>query len=311
MSRPAPDHVVLAIPTRDRPEMLTRCLASVAALAPTPGARVHVVVIDNSDAPGSFERTRGIAATAKREPPIEVVPEQRVGEAFVRNRALDEALARKADALVFLDDDQTVPEDWLATIVRVWREEGADVVETPVQWRFEGTGELREFFVRTRDTLDGPPRERRSKAAATNGVLVDARILTDWGLRFDSSFGLGGGADTAFFKEVHRRGGTQVLTRETFSVELCPREKETRRWILRRAFRIGSNKHQFGQPLTERVRVAARGAWLLAGSGALGIALWPARVRSTRALARSARGAGMFFGAFGVRIEDYRETVGR
>ena len=93
--------------TRNRPEMLARCLASLHELAQAPAAarvRLEILVVDNAP---SDDRTREIVARSREARYIQA-PVQ--GLDFARNCALREA---RGDFVAFFDDDVTVDGGWL------------------------------------------------------------------------------------------------------------------------------------------------------------------------------------------------------
>src|SRR3954453_5308932 len=75
--------------TRDRPEQLDRCIASLAALAPPPG---EIVVVDNDPDSGQT------APVCSRWPSVRYVPEPRRGLDFARNAGVR---AARGDFIVF------------------------------------------------------------------------------------------------------------------------------------------------------------------------------------------------------------------
>jgi len=93
--------ISVAICTRERPEELSRCLASLETLSQQPA---EVLVIDN--APTS-RRTREVVA---RFPGVRYHKEVRRGLSAARNTALDLA---SGDIVAFVDDDAVVHPDWL------------------------------------------------------------------------------------------------------------------------------------------------------------------------------------------------------
>jgi len=93
--------------TRNRPEMLARCLASLHELARTPAAarvRLDILVVDNAP---SDDRSREIVARSHHARYVRA-PVQ--GLDFARNCALREA---RGDFVAFFDDDVTVDPGWL------------------------------------------------------------------------------------------------------------------------------------------------------------------------------------------------------
>jgi GT2 family glycosyltransferase len=93
--------------THDRPEKLTRCLASLRALMSTPAAArtgFQILVVDNAP---SDDRARQIVAAL---PDVRYVRAPVEGLDFARNRALEEA---HTEFVAFFDDDVTVDAGWL------------------------------------------------------------------------------------------------------------------------------------------------------------------------------------------------------
>lgn len=93
--------------TRDRPEKLARCLASLRALASAPAAartEFQILVVDNAP---SDDRTRDIVRAL---PDVRYVCAPVEGLDFARNCALDEA---RTEFVAFFDDDVTVDAGWL------------------------------------------------------------------------------------------------------------------------------------------------------------------------------------------------------
>src|SRR6478752_6966716 len=93
--------VVVGLATFHRPEGLARILPLLSQqVRELSGAEARIVVVDNDPLGGAREQ---VLEWADRR--VTYVHEPRPGIASARNRALDEAL--DADALVFIDDDET------------------------------------------------------------------------------------------------------------------------------------------------------------------------------------------------------------
>jgi glycosyltransferase involved in cell wall biosynthesis len=108
--------VTVAVCTRNRPESLARCLASLLALDPPPGDLTQgfeILVVDNAP---PDDRTR---RTVEAAPGVRYAMEPRPGLNFGRNRALGEA---RGDILAFVDDDVVVDRGWLAGLHEAWSE---------------------------------------------------------------------------------------------------------------------------------------------------------------------------------------------
>lgn len=105
-SRPS---VSVAICTRDRPELLRRCLTAVARCAGV----AEVLVVDNNSADG--ERTRRIA----EEYGATYVLEPITGLQFARNRAIT---AASSEVIAFTDDDSEPDAGWVDAIAAAFRD---------------------------------------------------------------------------------------------------------------------------------------------------------------------------------------------
>lgn len=148
--------LTVAICTKDRPEALARCLASLEPLRKAAsGPTFEVLVVDNA---ASDARTRDLVATHSD---VRYVAESRPGLDFARNRALE---AARGDLLAFLDDDVVVDAGWLGGLRAAWAacpDAGGFTgqvlpyeLETPAQILFERGGGFRRGFERIHF---GPP----------------------------------------------------------------------------------------------------------------------------------------------------------
>jgi glycosyltransferase involved in cell wall biosynthesis len=177
--------------TRDRPELLTECLASCAKLIHPPGLEVRVCVADNNDIAHEQEilqtaRSLGLSIDYGHEP--------RRGYASARNCALRLAIATHADLAIFMDDDSRADPRLVIEHVSAIERYRADAV----LGRIEG--------------LSRRPREgRRVYMAGTGNISVRRWIYAPKpegiGLRFDQRLDLLGQEDREFFAEVIRNGG--------------------------------------------------------------------------------------------------------
>ncbi|HUD50177.1 glycosyltransferase family A protein [Parvibaculum sp.] len=302
--------VVIAVCTRDRPVSLGRCLASLAELRLSSSLSLKLLIVDNGM---SLEGSTGILDAMKSRLAglsPELLHEPRPGIPIARNRALEFARASNADAVIFLDDDQTVAPDWAVTLCRVQQEEGCDAVKCEVRWIFEPPQKFQEFFRR----MSGGPSSLRERYAsynvATNGVLISKRLWGDWGLRFNENFALTGGTDVEFFARAWRQGAVLFHTSETFATEFCDADKQTVSWLARRAFRIGNMEALMRLGGETRMQCFGKGLWWIPYNAVIAALRLPRPYASLKHLLKMARGAGLVLGALGIRWEEYRKVVG-
>lgn len=309
--------VVIAVLTYRRPEDISLALPRLAAQAQTldgtdPPADATVLVIDNDPEASARAAVQEIAQTL---PPglVRYAHEPRPGIAAARNRAL--ADATDAALLVFIDDDEVPSERWLARLVELQARSGAAAVVGPVISEYEHEPEpwiQAGRFFRRRRLATGT----RLTVAATNNLLLDLRQVRSLGLGFDERFGLSGGSDTLFTRQLVQRGGSMLWCDEAVVVDRVPASRLTRGWVLRRALRSGNSAARVNLELaaTALPRMVARASSLVSGSlrlfgGAarLGAGLVTgSAAHQAMGLRTAARGLGMASAAFGYVYSEYR-----
>ncbi len=308
--------VVIAVLTYRRPEDISLALPRLAAQAETlaggPLPTATVLVIDNDPAGSARAAVQDIAATL-RPGLVRYAHEPRPGIAAARNRAL--ADAGPAALLVFIDDDEVPSERWLSQLVELQRRSGAAAVVGPVISEYEHEPEpwiQAGRFFRRRRLATGT----RLSVAATNNLLLDLRQIRALGLGFDERFGLSGGSDTLFTRQLVQRGGSMLWCDEAVVVDRVPASRLTRGWVLRRALRSGNSAARVNLELAAAAgpRLAARASSLASGSlrlfgGAarLGAGLLTGSMaHQAMGLRTAARGLGMASAAFGYVYSEYR-----
>ncbi|TAP44400.1 glycosyltransferase [Arthrobacter sp. S39] len=316
---PGPGGIVIAVLTYRRAEDLKLALPRLAAQAQSldtigGGHQLHatVLVIDNDPAASARTAVEDFARTL---PPglIAYVHEPKPGIAAARNKALTESSTR--DLLVFIDDDEIPSERWLAQLLDLQRSSGAAAVVGPVISEYEHEPDAwisaGRFFQRRRLATGTP-----LTIAATNNLLLHLPQIRDLKLEFDERFGLSGGSDTLFTRQLVKRGGTMLWCDEAVVVDRVPAGRLTRDWVLRRALRSGNSAARVSLELEQKAgpRLAARGSSLasgvvrLAGGSAQLTAGLVTRsaAHQARGLRTVARGLGMASGAFGYVYKEYR-----
>lgn len=115
---PAPLFSVV-IPTRNRRDLLDRCLRTVAAQ--TFGA-LEIIVVDDGSTDGTSEL---VAEWARRDPRVRYLPQPESGACAARNRGVLEA---RGTYVTFIDDDDEVLPEWLKCFQASFAGRQADVV---------------------------------------------------------------------------------------------------------------------------------------------------------------------------------------
>lgn len=179
--------------------------------------------------------------------PCEILAEPRLGIPFARNRVLDRALMLGADYLAFVDDDETVEPGWLDALWRGFKNSGYQLATGPVRPVYDCPQQLGPLEKRLLQGVQGWEERTRCKnlrnmarnetfrfGAATSNWICDLSFLRKTGLRFDESIGLGGGSDTAFWRDQLALGGRNCWIDDALVCEDVPRSRLTVRYQFRR-----------------------------------------------------------------------------
>ncbi|TFH52723.1 glycosyltransferase [Actinomyces viscosus] len=341
-------HLTIAMLTYRRNEYLTQVIPELLAQADDlsgPETTVGILIVDNDPRAGA----RAVVETARRaaleSEALESADESGAGDraepagstdsaaasglAYVhepepgivagRNRALSEA--HGSDALVFIDDDEIPSPGWLAALVSTWRDHGCAAVTGPTPPTFEvppsawvtASGAFDSW-----EAADGA----QVRSADTGNLLLDLGVVESLGLRFDPRYGLTGGEDSLFTRQLTRAGGVIRFAAGAVVTKRVPAARATRAWVLERSLRSGSSWARVridtagpagGGASGTLVRLRLRlgyGAKGLAKAGVDGARGGVARARgNVPAQARyevsSRGGLGMVVGALGGHVREY------
>jgi glycosyltransferase involved in cell wall biosynthesis len=238
--------VTIAICTYRRVPLLQCTLAGIARQEFTDAAwpDLDVIVVDNEGDPRVGGLVEAFAAGSGI--PARCVVEQSRGISHARNVALD-LIAADSDFAAFIDDDEVPSPGWLRALLATQGRTGAAVVCGPVAPAFAGPPprwiEDGGFFRQPRrpvgvciETGDGAPVDE----ASTNNVLVRLAEVRGGRVRFHESFGLTGGEDVLFFRDLKALGAGIVWSPEAMVSEHVPGERATFAYLAREYFRCGN-----------------------------------------------------------------------
>jgi glycosyltransferase involved in cell wall biosynthesis len=304
--------VVIAVLTYKRPERLKALLPLLiqqAAGSPMPAS---VLVVDNDPEATASSVVQSLASDT-----VKYVSEPEPGIAAARSRALLEA--QGARVLAFIDDDESPCANWLGSLLETYHRTGAAAVVGPVVSEFEVKPEewitSGGFFRRRR-----VPTGTEMTVAYTGNLLLDLEQVARLGVDFHPRFGLTGGEDTLFTRQIVRRGGKIVYCNEAVVTDFVPRDRSTRKWVLQRAFRSGNTWSQVSLELAGGGYGRLEDSCRLLGAGCIRVLGGPLRFTfgvATRSVADKAkglrtfaRGAGMITGALGYSYQEYGRGSG-
>jgi GT2 family glycosyltransferase len=224
---------LIAIVTSNRPKQVVEVLESIKALEVS-DLKWLAVVIDNPP----NEETRKAVESASGSAPVEYVAEDVGSITRARNRGLREAIDRGAEALVFIDDDETADVDWLDVIWTAHLNSPKTVVFGPVRTILPpGTPEaiVRSGIADNHNPVyeDGS----LQPTCASNNTLIPVGALGE--IWFDSRFDRSGGGDTDFFRRLNRTGVEIRYCSAARVSEPWSSDRANSRFLMERARRVG------------------------------------------------------------------------
>jgi GT2 family glycosyltransferase len=277
--------LTLAICTRDRPELLGACLASILRVQEAAPRRFQVMVVDNAP---STPATRDLVASLEG---VRYVREPRPGLDFARNRALAEV---RSKFVAFVDDDAVLDRGWLGGLEDAWAHDPAAVcvtglvlpyeLATAAQIAFEGSGGFRRGFQRIRyaglhiDRVPGYPLWVGRFGSGCNMAfrVDDLRRLGGFDEALDTGPPLPGGGDLDIFYRVLRAGHALVYEPRALVFHRHRRDRRALRhqyWTWGTSFMAFLHKTYRSDPLMRpRIRhIAVSWLWGHAAGAAAGV----------------------------------------
>lgn len=208
--------IVVAVPTRRRPEMLASCLRSLAALQVPVGFQLQVVVVENDMAEVCKQLVNHLAQGHVNLKNLIYKHEPRLGISTARNACIHTALEVGADFLAFIDDDETVAPNWLQFHMAAMEQQNADLLGGPVRlakseyelnWvdriLFKAL-EHRYMQVELKALAISNAASSKNTTVHTNNWVCKTSIFENHGIFFNEDLGQTGGEDTVFFNDCVR-----------------------------------------------------------------------------------------------------------
>ena len=234
---PYMDCVSVVTPTFNRPEPLRRALASLFRQTNINDFAVEIIVVDNSL---EGNARVAVAALAAQSPfALHYLSEPRPGVANARHAGVAAARGRW---IAFLDDDEEADPLWLASLVAVARDVGADAVFGPIEARAEGglpIGAFAPFFERR---ITRAPRADITDLAAflgTNNSMFDRAACLAAEVNFDPRLNETGGEDSLLLQRLVQAGRRFHFAPRALVYEWAPERRLTWAYVKKRNFLSG------------------------------------------------------------------------
>jgi succinoglycan biosynthesis protein ExoM len=267
---------------------------------------MEVIVVDNDPGRTGEAVVRRFTDSGRRRFSYLVQPVKNIS--LTRNVSVRNA---SGNYLLFIDDDEVAPPDWLERMLGAMGTFRADGVFGPCMPEFD---EKTPGWKRQRE-LHYPPMQITGERAIqkwTGNCIVRATLLKGREGPFDPAYGVTGGEDSFLFEMLEREGARFVYCREAWVSEYLPPHRTRIPYMFLRGIRNG-NAHtrrriEFSGNGRFGVRLFMIAKALLYGTASLGllIALLPVPARSTYWMIRFGSNVGRFLAATGWHLKFYR-----
>jgi len=238
--------VTVAALTRDRPKMLTELLTSLSRLEAPENCDVDYLIVENNQE--NCRETLVQAFESKlTNGAIHYALESKLGIASARNRAAKEAIILGSDLLIFVDDDEVAPSDWLVRLVCGYRRSSAVLLGGPLRAAplSENCTWLEKLMHRNISRRYRRNEMRAARQASLNdtpGVTVvtnnwigQVDLFTNHKISFNEDLNWSGGEDTQFYSDVKSLGLKTGWVSDAPIYETIPKERLTSGYQFRRA----------------------------------------------------------------------------
>lgn len=248
------------IPTFRRPENLRAALHSVAAQNDLSQIE-RVIVIDNDPEASAAPVLEAFAEIAPF--PVQWVHAADPGVSNARNAGV--AMARDANFIAFLDDDETAHPEWLSALLSTQAQTAADVVFGPISGRapdakLRQRAFIEEFFSRTSQEPSGVIDRTYG---CGNSLMRVATALSE-PAPFAIEANETGGEDDMLFTRLVAKGAVFAWAADAWVDEHAPAERATLGYVMTRAFAYGQGP---SQTAAEQKRWLSAARWMVIGAG--------------------------------------------
>ena len=283
--------VSVLIPTFRRPDSFVRAVRSVFAQSGV--SSFEVIAVDNSPEGSALATFRKIEAESPV--PFRWAHEPKPGVSQARNAALKLA---EGELVAWLDDDEEASPEWLASLIAVRRDTGAQSVFGPVLARADHDAGNADFYERLY-TRDGPANDGVCERAFGIGNSLQPRAMFDEPEPFSPRADQRGGEDDALFASWAEAGATFAWAGGARVIEHLGSERTHLAHGLKRAFAYGQGPCELAWAARD-LPVLARhmcvgAAQIVVYGAATAVVIAGSTPRALQMLDRAARGAGKVF----------------
>jgi len=299
--------VLISVISYKRPQSLKRLLMSLANIN-TYNLDCSILVVDN-DCCGDNAR---VISEINSQVPINLVEEKEQGIPYARNKAVEAFLETNDEYLVFIDDDETVDENWLQELLNAQKETNADIVSGKVVSRAEDSTidkDLSFLHSNNKNNLD------MLDKFYTTSLLVKRCVLENIVSAFDVRFRYTGSSDLHFSLKCIEQKYKAVYAEKAVSYEWVQSSRINAKWVMKRGFRNGAGYTTSKLYIDNSIKTYVH--CLVMGAGRLSVGFTQILLTKKniggfyKALMRISSGVGSFAGLLGFNYNEYKKVHGK
>jgi len=230
--------VCVTVCTLERPQMLEKCLNSIARQTMPNGWRFCLVVVENSSNDTSEKISQRV--TSQTGVDLTYVNEPNRGIPQARNRAMSQALKLNADWIAFIDDDETAEPGWLKAYCKAAEQYDAQILRGPVNLAYPP--ETPDWYPKITKTVE----ETGSSEVmfSTSNLMISQHLISPHGydLKFNEEMRFTGGSDWEFCKRAVKCGAKAITVSNAIVTDEVVNNRITLKWLLKRQSRISANR---------------------------------------------------------------------
>ena len=310
--------VCVTVCTLKRPQMLEKCLNSIAGQIVPDGWQFCLVVVENT--PDNASEKIALKVKAQTGVDLTYMNEPNRGIPQARNRAMAQALMLNADWIAFIDDDETAEPGWLAAYCTAADQYDAQILRGPVNLAYPP--QTPDWYPK----LSKPVEETGSSEVmfSTSNLMISQHLISPlgYGLKFNEDMRFTGGSDWEFCSKAVKCGAKAITVSNAVVIDEVVGNRITLKWLLQRQTRISANKSwgrikRLGRFLSVIIIVAQAVMKSLTGFLTLIFAalLLPfsvtrAKYWASKAIISFAAAFGYLLPIFGILPQPYREVDG-
>ena len=296
----------VCIATFQRPLLLSKLLVSLEMQVLPEGVVVEGIVVDNDPRKSAEPIVADVHGTERIRFSYFHQPVKNIS--LTRNMAVEKASGKY---LLFIDDDEVAPPDWISRLMEAVQQFAADGVFGPVMPEFHP---LTPQWMRRRELYYDPMETTGERAVDkwTNNCIVRAAIMKRMEQPFDPEYGLSGGEDAHLFERLERQGARFAYCREGWVSEYLPPQRTSLKYLFSRGLKGGHGhtrrKIDFAgrKHLSLRFFMVVKALTYGAASLVFLVIFLPNDFRRTYWLKKFAANLGRFLAAFGWKYQPYK-----